>query len=389
MTRSLVEETRMGAAAGGAKGTTARPKPVDAPGLTDAAQPVAKASSADLHVVVDRCEFPLFVWSPPEGTINLANEAAAELFHVPLDQLVGSRVFDYVEPRASIERTASVLASGDADRLSGQRLLHRVGLGDIPIKFWTRAIELDGQPRIVALVLPRDDVVAKLGRDPTVPWRDLMPIAVGLVDARWRIVEVSTDISRIVGRTPDQLLGTELLQLFDPDDASTIRRDVRVPPESAVDLRHVRLGHGQGGAADVSLMVASYNMYPDCAVFAVVGVPDSAADLLADRVLDLEMRLRRIGSEVRAAGVIDTVHSLPALELHPKLGDLTTRQWEVLGLLLQGQRVPTIASQLFVSQSTVRNHLATIFRKFGVHSQAELLQLLRGTTVPAGAPRAN
>lgn len=36
-----------------------------------------------------------------------------------------------------------------------------------------------------------------------------------------------------------------------------------------------------------------------------------------------------------------------------------------------------IAKALFVSQSTVRNHLSDISRKLGVHSQAEPLELLR------------
>jgi DNA-binding CsgD family transcriptional regulator len=32
---------------------------------------------------------------------------------------------------------------------------------------------------------------------------------------------------------------------------------------------------------------------------------------------------------------------------------------------------------MFLSASTVRNHLTTIFRKVGVHSQAELIEHLR------------
>jgi DNA-binding CsgD family transcriptional regulator len=39
--------------------------------------------------------------------------------------------------------------------------------------------------------------------------------------------------------------------------------------------------------------------------------------------------------------------------------------------------VPAVARDLYVSQSTVRNHLSAIFHLFGVHSQAELLALLR------------
>ena len=44
--------------------------------------------------------------------------------------------------------------------------------------------------------------------------------------------------------------------------------------------------------------------------------------------------------------------------------------------LLAGKRVPAIAEALFVSQSTVRNHLSSVFRKLNVQSQQELIDLL-------------
>jgi len=40
-----------------------------------------------------------------------------------------------------------------------------------------------------------------------------------------------------------------------------------------------------------------------------------------------------------------------------------------------------------VSQSTVRNHLAAIFERFGVHSQPELLARLAGTSRRSVSPR--
>ena len=46
-------------------------------------------------------------------------------------------------------------------------------------------------------------------------------------------------------------------------------------------------------------------------------------------------------------------------------------------LLLQHQRVPAIARMLSISPGTVRNHLKRVFIQTGVHSQQELLQLLR------------
>jgi DNA-binding CsgD family transcriptional regulator len=59
--------------------------------------------------------------------------------------------------------------------------------------------------------------------------------------------------------------------------------------------------------------------------------------------------------------------------------DLSAREREVAALLGAGLRVPTIARRLFVSQSTVRNHLSNIFAKVGVASQAELTELLAST----------
>ena len=45
-------------------------------------------------------------------------------------------------------------------------------------------------------------------------------------------------------------------------------------------------------------------------------------------------------------------------------------------MLLDGDRVPVIARKLFISQSTVRNHLSSVFRKLRVHGQQELIHLL-------------
>jgi DNA-binding CsgD family transcriptional regulator len=61
-------------------------------------------------------------------------------------------------------------------------------------------------------------------------------------------------------------------------------------------------------------------------------------------------------------------------DLAPELRALTPRELEVVRMLLDGGRVNSIASALFVSQHTVRNHLKAIFRKTGAHSQMELIE---------------
>jgi DNA-binding NarL/FixJ family response regulator len=99
--------------------------------------------------------------------------------------------------------------------------------------------------------------------------------------------------------------------------------------------------------------------------------------LWKERVASLERHLFRIASELEGSGVVAGIDRVPDPSAFPGIGELSGRQWEVLTRLLRGERVPGIAKALFVSQSTVRNHLTEIYRKLGVHSQHELLELLR------------
>jgi DNA-binding NarL/FixJ family response regulator len=56
--------------------------------------------------------------------------------------------------------------------------------------------------------------------------------------------------------------------------------------------------------------------------------------------------------------------------VHPGLREVSVRQLEIMRRLVAGERVPTIAAALNLANSTVRNHLAAISRRVGVHSQA-------------------
>ena len=53
--------------------------------------------------------------------------------------------------------------------------------------------------------------------------------------------------------------------------------------------------------------------------------------------------------------------------------NLSNREAEILALLSNGSRVKGIAQTLDISPHTVRNHLKSLFRKMGVHSQEALI----------------
>jgi DNA-binding NarL/FixJ family response regulator len=56
--------------------------------------------------------------------------------------------------------------------------------------------------------------------------------------------------------------------------------------------------------------------------------------------------------------------------------ELTDREWEVVQLLRGGHDTAEIGRRLFVSQGTVRTHVASIVHKLGVADRDELLRLL-------------
>jgi DNA-binding CsgD family transcriptional regulator len=62
------------------------------------------------------------------------------------------------------------------------------------------------------------------------------------------------------------------------------------------------------------------------------------------------------------------------------LGRLSPRELEIVERLLAGDRVPRIAESLYLARSTVRNHLSSVFSKFGINSQQQLIVLLRAHT---------
>ncbi|MDR2106617.1 MAG: LuxR C-terminal-related transcriptional regulator [Coriobacteriales bacterium] len=56
--------------------------------------------------------------------------------------------------------------------------------------------------------------------------------------------------------------------------------------------------------------------------------------------------------------------------------DFTPRETDVLLLLGQGRSIANISSSLFISENTAKSHIRSIYRKLGVHSKQELIDLV-------------
>lgn len=72
--------------------------------------------------------------------------------------------------------------------------------------------------------------------------------------------------------------------------------------------------------------------------------------------------------------------------LPPPFSSLSRREYEILTLLTRNLSNKEIASKLFISESTVKAHLESIYRKLGVKNRAEAAMLAVRAGFPAPAP---
>jgi len=197
-------------------------------------------------------------------------------------------------------------------------------------------------------------------------------MVLGVVGPTWVVERISVDPDGVLITPAVELVGASLLSNVHPGDVPDVQ-------STAAAAR----GRGASTGAFVQMgvpgrwspvRIALTPMVGGELGFAITGPEDDAA---SQRTTRLEQHLWRIAREIEAAGVPIVAEGDVNLAMVPTLGALSSRQQEVLRRLLQGERVPGIARHLFLSPSTVRNHLTAIFAKFGVHSQEELIERLR------------
>jgi PAS domain S-box-containing protein len=200
---------------------------------------------------------------------------------------------------------------------------------------------------------------------------------VSVHDAQGRLTFANRALADLLGDHPPALVGRDPCDFVHPDDSWRFRTAVETASREETVLRYrVRTATADWQFVDARAV----NCRDDPLIGGVVVRMrcDTANDEPAcRRVAELEQHLRRIAHEIDEAGVVHATQVLPSDTASRHVRELSVRQREVLARLMRGERVVTIAREMFISASTVRNHLATIFRKFEVHSQAELIERLR------------
>jgi PAS domain S-box-containing protein len=329
---------------------------------------------------------PVILAELPTTRVIEVSPKAAELLGATPPEAIGSDFLAIAERPEQVAITAQAMAAGALDSFTARRRLRRADGSPVEVVVCVRAIRSAGGPDLaIGLVYEArgDEVVTEAIL--AGPSRSLAaleprrsPMAAGTLDHHWRVEKLSADVKELLGYRPADLVGTSVFSAVHPDDlAALLLAFAQATSEASVGL-DVRLRHRDGSwrpvRAGVTLLDRAGRPHFGFLLGPIEepGAPDSGG-----RVGELERHLRRIAAEVQGAGVLHAVEGTVDLQSVPALSELSVRQWEVLTRLVRGERVPTIASEMYLSQSTVRNHLSAIFRKVGVHSQEELLAVVR------------
>jgi DNA-binding CsgD family transcriptional regulator len=294
-----------------------------------------------------------------------ANQAASELFRMPPESWQGLPGPDLVVPeeRPNGEAALRLVASRAIEGYRAARRFRRADGTEFRGTVWARSDAGSGR-FVLATIEPEHAGV---------PWAVTeggnVTIAGVLTDHDWIVELVSSDIDKILGLPPEEFRGSSLLGMLQPAEVPTFMLSVsRVAADGGgATLRTHLRGAGSRYVDTLTMVVTMCQHSPPRLGLALA--PASAGGLDAPSAFGHEITVR--GGEV--------LGGMDQFRLHPSCRAFSTRQWEILTRLVRGERTEDIAKALYLSPSTVRNHLTAIYKKVGVHSQVELVtKLLRG-----------
>ncbi|WP_375479252.1 helix-turn-helix transcriptional regulator [uncultured Jatrophihabitans sp.] len=298
--------------------------------------------------------------------------------------MIGHHVEEFTTDAAS--GALDLFASGRVTGYETTRMLRRREGDSLAVS--VRMLKFDHQSRarfaLAVFSVPDTPVVAE-------PWSDSgQPLVVGTTDKSLVIERETSGGSAPIRESTAKLLGQPLTNLVAEDErgqlAAAIDAAAATHRAVTVRMREPTVAGVNGLDAVHQLMILPMAPPPGCA-FVLLRLPEISAVVppahAPDRAApDLSGLLLQLHSGAAVAGLADRFGDLSDRDL-PGLSELSPREWEIVGRLLAGDRVPAIATALYLSPSTVRSHLGLVFAKLHVGSQQELLDLLRRKPAPS------
>jgi DNA-binding CsgD family transcriptional regulator len=306
-------------------------------------------------------------------TVTSANAAFADLLGRDLDATIGLRLDDYLEgDRLATSKTVvDALRRGWMDSCEGEAEF-LLGDGTVASTF-TWSIPLGTEPPYDALLMGAAPVRTERPTGFEAHRIDPTMVVFGALDHDWRFSDLSVQALDRLQWPSGQEGRAHVQDIVHPSDVPVVLAllgRAAVGKDATTIYVRVKGPDEDWLPACISVSALSTQASPRFGIAITFLAKDQGKHL--ERVDVLEDELWHLTADVRARlarAVSDTNSS--------EMYGLTERQAEIVRRLLNGQRVQGIARELFLSPSTVRNHLSASYQKLGVNSQAELIDKLR------------
>jgi two-component system, chemotaxis family, CheB/CheR fusion protein len=273
-------------------------------------------------------------------------------------------------------KVPAVILTGDISTDTLREIAHG---GHLHLNKPVRAKELIGLiQRYLAEALPR--VQASTQR-PAEAAREQRQPTIFVVDDDSTVREAMRDLLEEDGRTVETYASSEaFLDAYRPGSEGCLLVDARMPGMGGLALLQRLKGEGSRLA---SIVITGQGDVP----MAVEAMRAGAADFIEKPIRrnQLFASIEHALEHTRDSALLSVRREIAAT----RLAGLTTRQRQIMELVLAGHPSKNIAADLGISQRTVENHRAAVMKKTGSHSLSALIRLALAADPGTGseAPR--
>ena len=158
----------------------------------------------------------------------------------------------------------------------------------------------------------------------------------------------------------------EFLEAYSPSWQGCILMDVRMPEMSGIQLQKIL--KSKGCSMPIIIITGHANV-----TMAITAMKQGAYDFIRKPYND-DVLLKSVQSALahNAKHLEETAHRNEAIS---SISDLTTREREVMQLVVEGCQNKVIANQLGISETTVEAHRSRVMHKTGAKSLSELVRI--------------
>ena len=198
-----------------------------------------------------------------------------------------------------------------------------------------------------------------------------------LVRAGFRMILESEPDIEIVGEAADGAEAVDVARELTPD---VVLMDIRMPNLDGLEATRRLLAESVNGAvAPRVLMLTTFDLdeYVYEALRAGASgfmLKDTPPEQLVDAIHVVARGEALLSPTITKRVIEEFIRRPPStipLERPAKLDDLTARELEVLGFMARGLSNAEIAKDLFVSETTVKTHVARVLMKLGLRDRVQ------------------